>query len=261
MIILIFVLLQFVNFTKELLCLTADGTQPSHANNFENTNGRVSSADGHNVGEGDVFPRHWDMKNWNWDPVKFAAQRAGGSGEGSSEDLRQFDSNGNGGNHPVSDTGIITERPSTREQPSGCNDEDGRGNTGRSVFERETPSPPFNDGHSLSGDDDSQEAVGSLLKLGGEAYAYTEENAGGSRNGKRNRSSSPQYQVPTCQVDACKADLGRAKDYYRRHKVCEMHSKASKAPVTRLMQRFCQQCSRCITCSESIKMTFSLDNS
>jgi hypothetical protein len=231
-----------------VLCLTADGIQPSHANNVGTTNGRLSSADGHNIGEGGIFPRHWDMKNWNWDPVKFAAQRVGGGGEGSSEDLRQFDSNGNGGNHRVPDAGITTDRPFTREQPDRCNEED-------EGVERETPSPPFNDGHSLSGDDDSQEAVGSLLKLGGDAYACAEENAGGSRNGKRNRSSSPQYQVPTCQVDACKADLSKAKDYYRRHKVCEMHSKATKAPVSRLMQRFCQQCSRCITCSKSIMMT------
>ncbi|KAL5220789.1 hypothetical protein ABZP36_025502 [Zizania latifolia] len=49
---------------------------------------------------------------------------------------------------------------------------------------------------------------------------------------------------PTCQVDDCRADLTNAKDYHRRHKVCEVHSKTTKALVANQMQRFCQQCSR-----------------
>ncbi|XP_022137842.1 squamosa promoter-binding-like protein 14, partial [Momordica charantia] len=53
---------------------------------------------------------------------------------------------------------------------------------------------------------------------------------------------TPTY--PMCQVDNCKEDLSTAKDYHRRHKVCEVHSKSSKALVAKLMQRFCQQCSR-----------------
>lgn len=48
----------------------------------------------------------------------------------------------------------------------------------------------------------------------------------------------------TCQVEDCEADLSKAKDYHRRHKVCEMHSKATMALVGNVMQRFCQQCSR-----------------
>ncbi|KAK4487313.1 hypothetical protein RD792_006076 [Penstemon davidsonii] len=47
-----------------------------------------------------------------------------------------------------------------------------------------------------------------------------------------------------CQVEDCRADLSKAKDYHRRHKVCEVHSKATKALVANQMQRFCQQCSR-----------------
>uniref|UniRef100_A0ACD5ZSH6 Uncharacterized protein n=1 Tax=Avena sativa TaxID=4498 RepID=A0ACD5ZSH6_AVESA len=49
---------------------------------------------------------------------------------------------------------------------------------------------------------------------------------------------------PMCQVDDCRADLTGAKDYHRRHKVCEAHSKTTKAVVANQMQRFCQQCSR-----------------
>ncbi|CAN8259275.1 unnamed protein product [Cochlearia groenlandica] len=47
-----------------------------------------------------------------------------------------------------------------------------------------------------------------------------------------------------CQVDQCTANLTEAKQYYRRHKVCEVHAKASTATVEGVKQRFCQQCSR-----------------
>ncbi|CAN6205478.1 unnamed protein product [Urochloa humidicola] len=49
---------------------------------------------------------------------------------------------------------------------------------------------------------------------------------------------------PSCQVDRCAADLHDVRRYYRRHKVCEMHSKALVVLVAGLRQRFCQQCSR-----------------
>ncbi|KAJ0914210.1 putative transcription factor SBP family [Helianthus annuus] len=47
-----------------------------------------------------------------------------------------------------------------------------------------------------------------------------------------------------CQVEGCHVALGNVKEYYRRHKVCEIHSKAPKVVVSGLLQRFCQQCSR-----------------
>ncbi|XP_022769462.1 squamosa promoter-binding-like protein 14 [Durio zibethinus] len=66
-----------------------------------------------------------------------------------------------------------------------------------------------------------------------------------SRPNKKVRSGSPgSTNYPMCQVDNCKEDLSNAKDYHRRHKVCEIHSKATKALVGKQMQRFCQQCSR-----------------
>lgn len=68
-----------------------------------------------------------------------------------------------------------------------------------------------------------------------------------SRPNKRVRSGSPGgANHPMCQVDDCSEDLSTAKDYHRRHKVCEVHSKASKALVGKQMQRFCQQCSRLV---------------
>ncbi|ESQ34695.1 hypothetical protein EUTSA_v10006656mg [Eutrema salsugineum] len=67
-----------------------------------------------------------------------------------------------------------------------------------------------------------------------------------TRPSKKVRSGSPGSggNYPVCQVDNCTQDLSHAKDYHRRHKVCELHSKATKALVGKQMQRFCQQCSR-----------------
>ncbi|XP_047977166.1 squamosa promoter-binding-like protein 7 [Salvia hispanica] len=47
-----------------------------------------------------------------------------------------------------------------------------------------------------------------------------------------------------CQVEGCEAALANAKDYHKRHKVCEMHAKAPKVVLHGIDQRFCQQCSR-----------------
>ncbi|KAH7533382.1 squamosa promoter-binding protein 1 [Ziziphus jujuba] len=47
-----------------------------------------------------------------------------------------------------------------------------------------------------------------------------------------------------CQAEKCTADLTDAKQYHRRHKVCEIHAKAQVVVVGGLRQRFCQQCSR-----------------
>jgi len=42
---------------------------------------------------------------------------------------------------------------------------------------------------------------------------------------KRPRSGAGGAQCPSCAVDGCKADLSKCRDYHRRHKVCEAHSK------------------------------------
>ncbi|KAL5205227.1 hypothetical protein ABZP36_033436 [Zizania latifolia] len=51
-------------------------------------------------------------------------------------------------------------------------------------------------------------------------------------------------QCPSCAVDDCKADLSKCRDYHRRHKVCEAHSKTPVVVVSGREMRFCQQCSR-----------------
>ncbi|KAL4584128.1 hypothetical protein LXL04_008718 [Taraxacum kok-saghyz] len=57
---------------------------------------------------------------------------------------------------------------------------------------------------------------------------------------KQKRISSP----PLCKVHGCNKSLVSCKDYHKRHKVCELHSKTSKVIVNGIEQRFCQQCSR-----------------
>jgi hypothetical protein len=52
--------------------------------------------------------------------------------------------------------------------------------------------------------------------------------------------------VPRCQVEGCHVSLSVAKEYHRRHKVCEAHSKAPRVVVLGAEQRFCQQCSRSV---------------
>nr|WMI30916.1 squamosa promter-binding-like protein 15 [Diospyros sp. 'deyangshi'] len=48
----------------------------------------------------------------------------------------------------------------------------------------------------------------------------------------------------SCLVDGCTADLSNCREYHRRHRVCERHSKTPVVYVGGKEQRFCQQCSR-----------------
>ncbi|MBA0798619.1 hypothetical protein Gohar_009194 [Gossypium harknessii] len=70
------------------------------------------------------------------------------------------------------------------------------------------------------------------------------ESAPSSASFKRARPPGSGNQVPSCLVDGCTADLSKCRDYHRRHKVCEVHSKTPKVSIRGQEQRFCQQCSR-----------------
>ncbi|CAM6077331.1 unnamed protein product [Sphagnum tenellum] len=191
--------------------------------------------------------KEWDMKAWNWDSVMFVAQPASVTASGSANEGTQRHSvDENGGHRRAPEFTFQLEGSSGAPRQPLLGDSRSESELqSRSFFDRETPSPPQNGAKSLKVDGTAPEEVGSLgLKLGGISYPIVEEDGSGSHGVKRTRSSSPQSQVPMCQVDNCKADLSKAKDYHRRHKVCDMHSKAANASVMQLMQRFCQQCSR-----------------
>ncbi|KAJ7004631.1 squamosa promoter-binding-like protein 16 [Populus alba] len=61
---------------------------------------------------------------------------------------------------------------------------------------------------------------------------------------KRARTLKNATRVPSCLVDGCTSDLTKCRDYHRRHKVCELHSKSRQVFIKGQEQRFCQQCSR-----------------
>ncbi|GER40578.1 squamosa promoter binding protein [Striga asiatica] len=61
---------------------------------------------------------------------------------------------------------------------------------------------------------------------------------------KRVKSTNLPSLAPTCQVLGCNKDLSSSKDYHKRHKVCDVHSKTAMVIVSGKQQRFCQQCSR-----------------
>ncbi|KAH7848437.1 hypothetical protein Vadar_002710 [Vaccinium darrowii] len=67
---------------------------------------------------------------------------------------------------------------------------------------------------------------------------------------KRSRASHQGAQTPHCQVEGCDLDLKSAKDYHRRHRICESHSKSPRVIVAGVECRFCQQCSRFHNLSE-----------
>lgn len=54
---------------------------------------------------------------------------------------------------------------------------------------------------------------------------------------KQHNVTSPNTHIACVLVEGCKADLSSCKDYHMHHKVCEMHSKASKAMATGIKQR------------------------
>ncbi|MED6157646.1 hypothetical protein PIB30_025083 [Stylosanthes scabra] len=63
-------------------------------------------------------------------------------------------------------------------------------------------------------------------------------------SGKKSKSNGQNMQNQCCQVEGCGLDLSSAKDYHRKHRVCESHSKSPKVVIAGLERRFCQQCSR-----------------
>lgn len=74
------------------------------------------------------------------------------------------------------------------------------------------------------------------------------KSGGGGGNGKKGSNCSGGGGggglMKICQAERCMVDLSDAKQYHRRHKVCEHHAKAQVVVVAGIRQRFCQQCSR-----------------
>ncbi|KAK4775744.1 hypothetical protein SAY87_023705 [Trapa incisa] len=87
---------------------------------------------------------------------------------------------------------------------------------------------------------DNENHHGSKFLLGGDVLPSCKL----TTPAKRARAGGISCQTAYCQVYGCNKDLISSKDYHKRHKVCEAHSKTSKVMVNGVEQRFCQQCSR-----------------
>ncbi|KMZ66122.1 hypothetical protein ZOSMA_2G01340 [Zostera marina] len=71
-----------------------------------------------------------------------------------------------------------------------------------------------------------------------------QSSSSGAGQPKRHRQPTNGSHNVACLVDGCKSDLSNCRDYHRRHKVCETHSKTPVVLIGGQEQRFCQQCSR-----------------
>lgn len=115
---------------------------------------------------------------------------------------------------------------------------------------------------------DADPSVGSLepligLKLGKRTYFENSSAGANVKNAaipvmptpsntlvKKTKSSGQNLPVPRCLVEGCNIDLSLAKEYHRKHRVCDVHSKCPKVIVGGVERRFCQQCSRFHSLSE-----------
>ena len=175
----------------------------------------------------------WDLNDWRWDGDLFTAQPL--NSVPSDCRGRQFSPP-----HP--------EIPAKNANPSTTNLSSSvfiLGEGKRELEKRRRDVIAEGEGEGLN------DEGGSLsLNLGGQGYPLMLEEE--EKSGKKTKVIGTNTTTTTtttsnravCQVQDCRADLSNAKDYHRRHKVCDVHSKATMALVGNVMQRFCQQCSR-----------------
>lgn len=180
----------------------------------------MASADLRPVGTRNV---EWDPSDWRWDGNLFIATPLNRSSP-SHESKQLF---------PL-ETGVSATRASSNTSSS-YSDELNQGIV-RDTRDMEKKRRASAVEHNNLADENL------TLNLGGGGYAMAGN--GEATTGKKTKLGGATSNRAICQVEDCGADLSKAKDYHRRHKVCEMHSKASKALIGNQMQRFCQQCSR-----------------
>lgn len=172
----------------------------------------------------------WDLNDWKWDGDLFVArQRNPASSDYPGRQLLPLENR-------------IPAAGNSSNSSSSCSDEVNlRTDDGKRELEKRRRVIVVEDDDNLDDKDG-----GLTLKLGGQCFPVPERDVGPweGNSGKKTKLAGGSTSRAVCQVEDCGADLSNAKDYHRRHKVCEMHSKATKALVGNIMQRFCQQCSR-----------------
>ncbi|MED6135637.1 hypothetical protein PIB30_048494 [Stylosanthes scabra] len=173
----------------------------------------------------------WDLNDWRWDGDLFTAQQL---------------------NSVPSDCRSRQFFPPNPEIPANSNAISSSINPvedGKRELEKKRRAVVIGEGEEreeLNDEGGGGGGGGSLnLNLGAQVYPIMVE--GDEKSGKKTKvveTAATTSSRAVCQVQDCRADLSGAKDYHRRHKVCDVHSKATKALVGNVMQRFCQQCSR-----------------
>ncbi|CAH9115006.1 unnamed protein product [Cuscuta europaea] len=127
-----------------------------------------------------------------------------------------------------------------------------------SDYESDHTGPIFQVGHDcdkgfLLGDNNNFKKVKSLHQRSKdsssmEAAAADDETSVVVKRPRISTSTNSQQQQTSvgivCQVHGCFRDLSSSKEYHKRHRVCDEHSKTAKVIVDGIEQRFCQQCSR-----------------
>jgi hypothetical protein len=173
--------------------------------------------------------RDWDLNDWNWDPDLLTASRINPVPlDCRSKQLFPIRSE-------------VQANTTLSNNSSSCSDEITLGHEkGKRELEKRRRVVVVEDGEL----NDAAELLN--LKLGGPVYPVLgqEIEQWEGKSGKKTKLVGTSSNRASCQVDDCRADLSSAKDYHRRHKVCDLHSKATRALVGSVMQRFCQQCSR-----------------
>lgn len=185
----------------------------------------------------------WDLNDWRWDGDLFLA-RPLNSVPSDCRSKQLFPVGvGTSAGGVVPNSSRIQAGKGVSNSSSSCSDEIdmGRGKGKGELEKRRRVTVIEEDGL-------NEEPAALTLKLGGHVYPVTDADVvnWGERSGKKTKLQGASSSRSVCQVEDCGADLSNAKDYHRRHKVCEAHSKASQALVGNVMQRFCQQCSRSV---------------
>jgi hypothetical protein len=173
----------------------------------------------------------WDLNDWSWDSERFIATPVPASVANGLE-LNSSPSSSEEAEVEVVRNGAVRGDSDKRKRVVVINEDDAED---QDLIE--------NSGGALS------------LRIGGDAVGPRMAESGGineERNGKKIKMHGGSSSGMACQVEGCGADLAAAKDYHRRHKVCEMHARANTAVVGNTVQRFCQQCSRLVYDSTAI---------
>ncbi|KAL0335960.1 UNVERIFIED_CONTAM: Squamosa promoter-binding-like protein 3 [Sesamum radiatum] len=191
-------------------------------------------------------------------------------------DAGSFNLSAGGGNSGASDSdgGHVSSAKSSISASTDSSTKDGMQNPNFSLITFQGFSGNFSKKMEMKGADVSgtspllDASIGSVepligLKLGKRTYFENSGAAGNVKTAplpvmptpsaaslKKTKSLGQNLPIPRCVVEGCNTDLSTAKEYHRKHRVCDNHSKCPKVIVGGIERRFCQQCSRFHSLSE-----------